>query len=66
MKHGSGRERMSVRILDANGSEIVSFFSDKPEGDPGGFSGDLRDALLAFRKKYPKTHFIDVEFKGDD
>ncbi len=56
--------RMSVRILDENGSEIASFFSDTPEGDEGGFSANLRDALLAFRKKYPNTHFIDVEFKG--
>jgi len=55
---------MSVRILDDNGEEIVSFFSDKPKGDQGGFSASLRDALLAFRKKYPKTRFIDVEFKG--
>jgi hypothetical protein len=56
--------RMSVRILDKDGGEIVSFFSDKPEGDEGGFSASLRDALLAFRKKYPNTRFIDVEFKG--
>jgi hypothetical protein len=56
--------RMSVRILDDNGDEIASFFSDKPEGDEGGFSAGLRDALLAFRKKYPNTRFIDVEFKG--
>jgi hypothetical protein len=56
--------RMSVRILDEKGSEIASFFSDTPEGDEGGFSASLRDALLAFRKKYPNTHFIDVEFKG--
>jgi hypothetical protein len=56
--------RMSVRILDHSGNEIASFFSDKPEGDEGGFSASLRDALLAFRKKYPKTRFIDVEFKG--
>jgi hypothetical protein len=55
---------MSVRILDEEGAEIASFFSDKPEGDEDGFSAGLRDALLAFRKKYPKTHFIDVEFKG--
>jgi hypothetical protein len=54
----------SVRILDKSGDEIVSFFSDTPEGDEGGFSASLRDALLAFRKKYPNTHFIDVEFKG--
>jgi hypothetical protein len=57
-------ERMSVRILDKAGDEIASFFSDKPEDDEGGFSAGLRDALLAFRNKYPKTHFIDVEFKG--
>jgi hypothetical protein len=54
--------RMSVRILDANGAEIVSFFSDEPVADQGGFSGDLRDALLAFRKQYPTTRFIDVEY----
>jgi hypothetical protein len=63
MSQGSA-VRMSVRILDKSGDEIVSFFSDKPEGDEGGFSASLRDALLAFRKKYPNTHFIDVEFKG--
>jgi hypothetical protein len=57
--NGSG-VRMSVRILDDSGGEIASFFSDKPEADEAG----LRDALLAFRKKYPKTRFIDVEFKG--
>ena len=56
--------RMSVRILDDSGNEIASFFSDAPEGDEGGFSASLRDALLAFREKYPKTRFIDVEFKG--
>jgi len=61
-RNGSGH--MSVRILDDSGGEIASFFSDKPEGDEGGFSAGLRDALLAFRKKYPKTRFIDVEFKG--
>jgi hypothetical protein len=61
MNNGSA-VRMSVRILDKEGDEIVSFFSDKPEGDQGGFSAGLRDALLAFRKKYPKTRFIDVEF----
>jgi hypothetical protein len=61
--NGSG-VRMSVRILDDSGGEIASFFSDKPEADEGGFSAGLRDALLAFRKKYPKTRFIDVEFKG--
>jgi hypothetical protein len=54
--------RVSIRILDETGTEIISFFSDKPSGDEGGFSADLRDALLAFRKKYPKTRFIDVEF----
>jgi hypothetical protein len=54
--------RMSVRILDETGGEIVSFFSDKPAGDEGGFSAALRDALLSFRMKYPKTRFIDVEF----
>jgi hypothetical protein len=56
--------RMSVRILDETGGEIASFFSDTPEGDEGGFSAALQDALLAFRKKYPNTRFIDVEFKG--
>jgi hypothetical protein len=56
-------ERMSVRILDRNGDEITSFFSDMPTDDQGGFSASLRDALLAFRKKYPDTRFIDVEFK---
>ena len=38
--------RMSVRILDENGSEIASFFSDMPQEDEGGFSASLRDALL--------------------
>jgi hypothetical protein len=47
--------RMSVPILDENGSEIASFFSGTPEADEGGFSASLRDALLAFRKKYPKA-----------
>jgi hypothetical protein len=61
--NGSG-DRMSVRILDDSGGEIASFFSDEPEADEGGFSAGLRDALLAFRRKYPKTRFIDVEFKG--
>jgi hypothetical protein len=61
--NGSG-VRMSVRILDDSGGEIASFFSDQPEADEGGFSAGLRDALLAFRKKYPNTRFIDVEFKG--
>jgi hypothetical protein len=56
--------RMSVRILDDTGGEIASFFSDTPEGDEGGFSTALQNALLAFRKKYPNTRFIDVEFKG--
>jgi|HubBroStandDraft_4_1064222.scaffolds.fasta_scaffold682786_1 hypothetical protein len=64
--NGKAVVRMSVRILDKDGDEIASFFSDKPEGDEGGFSASLRDALLAFRDKYPKTHFIDVEFKGKD
>jgi hypothetical protein len=58
--------RMSVRILNELGAEIVSFFSDEPAADEGGFSADLRDSLLAFRKKYPKTRFIDVEFKESD
>jgi hypothetical protein len=65
MKNGPSSERLSVRILDAHGDEIVSFFSDKPEGDEGGFSASLRNALLAFREKYPKTRSI-VEFKGID
>jgi hypothetical protein len=56
--------RLSVRILDKDGKEIASFFSSNPEGDDGGFSASLRDALLAFRKKYPMTRFIDVEFEG--
>jgi hypothetical protein len=43
--------RMSVRILDETGAEIVSFFSGEPSGDD------------AFRKKYPKTRFIDDEFQ---
>ena len=64
MKNGPDSERMSVRILDKDGTEIVSFFSDKPAEDKGGFSAGLRDALLAFRKKYPETRFIDVEFTG--
>jgi hypothetical protein len=59
-------DRMSVRILDETGNEIASFFSEKPEGDEGGFSSDLRDLLLAFRRKYLKTRFIDVEFTGSD
>jgi hypothetical protein len=53
---------MSVRILDGNGDEIASFFSDKPEEDQDGLSASLRDSLLAFHRRYPKTHFIDVEF----
>jgi hypothetical protein len=64
LENGHQRELMSVRILDKAGDEIASFFSDKPEDDIGGFSVGLRDALLAFRKKYPNTRFIDVEFKG--
>jgi hypothetical protein len=62
--HNGQPVRMSVRILDKEGAEIASFFSDKPEEDEGGFSAGLRDALLSFRKKYPKTRFIDVEFTG--
>ena len=62
MKNGPESEHMSVRILDKDGTEIVSFFSDKPVDDQGGFSASLRDALIAFRKKYPATRFIDVEF----
>ena len=64
LMHNGSAVRMSVRILDKEGDEIVSFFSDKPEGDEGRFSTSLRDALLAFRKKYPKIRFIDVEFTG--
>jgi hypothetical protein len=64
LMHNGSAVRMSVRILDKEGEEIASFFSDKPEGDEGGFSASLRDALLVFRKKYPKTRFIDVEFTG--
>jgi hypothetical protein len=63
--HNGRPVRMSVRILDKEGDELASFFSDKPEGDEGGFSAALRDALLSFRKKYPKTRFIDVEFTGN-
>jgi hypothetical protein len=62
MNNDPDSERMSVRILDKDGAEIVSFFSAKSEEDKGGFSADLRDALLAFLKKYPATRFIDVEF----
>jgi hypothetical protein len=58
----TSRVCMSVRILDETGSEIVSFFSDEPTGDEGGLSAVLRDTLMAFRRKYPKTRFIDVEF----
>jgi hypothetical protein len=57
---------MSVRILDKVGDEIALFFSDNPGDDEGGFSAGLQDALLAFRKKYPNTRFIDVAFKGDE
>ena len=63
MNHGSAA-RLSVRILDEDGNEIASFFSEKPEGDENGLSAALRDSLLAFREKYPKSHFIDVEFKN--
>jgi hypothetical protein len=62
MNNGPDSERMSVRILDKDGAEIGSFFSDNPAEDKGGFSASLRDALLAFRKEYPATRFIDVEF----
>jgi hypothetical protein len=65
MNNGSAI-RLSVRILDENGNEIASFFSEKPEGDESGLSAGLRDSLLAFREKYPKSHFIDVEFKKAD
>ena len=54
--------RMSVRILDKEGSEIASFFRGEPGEVVPGFSDSLRDALLAFRKEYPETRFIDVEF----
>jgi hypothetical protein len=54
--------RMSVRILDKEGSEIASFFRGELGEVVLGFSDTLRDALLAFRKEYPKTRFIDVEF----
>jgi hypothetical protein len=64
MKNGPDSARMSVRISDDTGGEIASFFSDRPEADEGGFSAGFRDALLAFRKKYPNTRFIDVEFQG--
>ena len=43
---------------------LLRFLADMPQGDEGGLSASLRDALLAFRKKYPNTHFIDVEFQG--
>jgi hypothetical protein len=55
--------RMSVRILDEEGAEIASFFQGEQGEDVPGFSDSLRDALLGFRKHYPKTRFIDVEFK---
>ncbi len=55
--------RMSVRILDKEGAEIASFFRGEPGEVVPGFSDGLRDALLGFRKHYPKTRFIDVEFK---
>jgi hypothetical protein len=42
--------RMSVRILDDKGDQIASFFSEKPEGDEGGFSAGLRDALQPFAR----------------
>jgi hypothetical protein len=42
---------------------LFRFLATQPSEDEGGFSADLRDALLAFRKKYPNTRFIDVEFQ---
>ena len=54
--------RMSIRILDKDGAEIASFFRGEPGEVVPGFSDGLRDALLGFRKQYPKTRFIDVEF----
>ncbi len=53
---------MSVRVLDQNGAELASFFRGETGEVVPGFSDSLRDALLAFRKHYPDTHFIDVEF----
>lgn len=53
---------MSIRVLDKDGAEIASFFRGEPGEVAPGFSDTLRDALLAFRKQYPKTRFIDVEF----
>jgi hypothetical protein len=55
--------RMSVRILDEEGTEIASFFDGEQGEDVPGFSDSLRDALLGFREHYPETRFIDVEFK---
>ena len=46
MGSNGAADRMSVRILDDGGGEIASFFSNTPEGDEGGFSAGLRDALL--------------------
>jgi hypothetical protein len=43
-------------------ARLLRFLANEPAADEGGFSAVLRDALLAFRKKYPKTRFIDVEF----
>ena len=56
--------RMSVRILDEKGSEIASFFSDTPEGDEGGFSASLRDALLAFRKNIQIPTSLTLNLRG--
>jgi hypothetical protein len=53
---------MSVRILDKESEEIATFACGETGEVVPGFSDSLRDALLAFRKEYPKARFIDVEF----
>jgi hypothetical protein len=57
-------DTMTVRILDKDGAEIASFFRGETGEVSPGFSDTLRDALLAFRKQYPNTRFIDVEFSN--
>jgi hypothetical protein len=57
--------RMSVRILDKKGDEIISFFSDKPAEDEGGFSAGLRDSLLAFRRNTQTPALSMLNFKDD-
>jgi hypothetical protein len=54
--------KMSVRVLDKDGTPIATFFQGEPGEPSPGFSDALRDALLAFREQYPNTRFIDVEF----